>query len=261
MHEIEFSCKNCVFAISDGSVQTGCKLNRLEKLKPDYKNTNEDYYKFNRFCNTFRSQDWLVNHYNDDIKLAEKEVIKEVYPRLSFIINFDYDLNSLNNILYNIEHQTIPHRKFVIVINDKVEYNEAIFKSLQSTLKTNVGNYYVVQTLDQDIDSLLYKEDTGFRYAKNGWTIFLKEGESIPLNFAEIIHNRINIEMKRFIFAQNKSQRKIVIQSAIYKLLNGNKPKVKADETVDNRTFIEKFKDLEQTDPDSVVAWEDLFDE
>lgn len=261
MHEIKFNCKNCVFAICENEQQIDCKLNRLEKLKPNYKSEplEDNFYSFNRMCNTFRPKHWLSTYHNDDIEIAQKEVYAEIYPRLTFIIEFNYDLYNLISILHDIENQTIPNRKFVIIINDKPEYNEDIFKNMQSILTTNVGAYHIVQTIEEDM--IYGKSDEGFKFAKNGWTVFLKEGETVPRNFAEKIHNRINIEMKRFIFCQSKTNTKMVIQSAIYKLLNGNKPKVISEDTVDNRPFIEKFNDLEQTDPDSVIEWEKLFDE
>lgn len=260
MHEIKFSCKDCVFAVCDNGQQVDCKLNRLKKLKPNYKSESleDNFYCFNRMCNTFRPQQWLSAYHNDNLEIAQKEVYTEIYPRLTFIIEFNYDLYNLISILYDIENQTIPHRKFVIIINDKPEYNEDIFKNMQNILKTNVGSYHIVQTVETD---LIYgKEDEGFKFAKNGWTVFLKEGTTVPRTFAETIHNRINIEMKRFVFSQNKNCNKMIVQSAIYKLLNGNRPKIKEDESIDDRPFLEKFKDLAQTDPNSVVEWETLFD-
>lgn len=263
MPDIKFSCKDCVFAISDEYQQIDCKLNRLEKLNRDYKTQalpkDDKFYHFDRFCNTFRPPVWLETYHNNDIEIATNEVYKEVYPRLTFIIQFNYDLYNLISILHDIENQTIPNRKFVIVINDKVEYNEDIFDNMENILKTNIGSYHLVQSMP-NLDKE-YLNDEGFKLAKNGWTVFLKDGATIQRNFAEIIHNRINIDMKRFVFAQNKNGNKMIIQSAIYKLLNGNKPKTNKDESIDDRPFLEKFNDLEQTDPDSVIEWGKLFDE
>lgn len=256
MPDISFSCKDCVFAISENDKQSGCKLNRLKKLCQDEKPQEDGFFSFNRFCNTFRPQMWLDNHYDGNADMAAQEVYKEIYPRLSFIIEFDHNLDNLKSIISNIENQTIAHKKFVIVVNDKVEYNEDIFKLMQNTLKTNIGRFNVIQSLEESIEL-----DEGFKHAKNGWSVFLKQGQNINTNFAEIIHNRINLEMKRFLYSENKDGTKIIVQSALYKLLNGNKPTPKQDGEMDTRSFKEKLQDMQQTDSDSVIEWERLFDE
>jgi hypothetical protein len=188
--------------------------------------------------------------------MAISEVYKEVYPRLSFIIEFNHDLDSLKSILLNIENQTIPNKKFIVVINDRVEYNEDIFKLMQNTLKTNIGRFNVIQSLEDSIEL-----DEGFKHAKNGWSVFLKQGQNINTNFAAIIHKRINFDMKRFLYSENKDGTKMVVQSALYKLLNGNRPLMNQEGEPDTRSFKEKLQDMQQTDMDSVIEWEILFDE
>lgn len=256
MPDISFSCKDCVFAISENGTQSGCKLNRLKKLCQDEKPQEDGFFSFNRFCNTFRPQLWIDNHYQGDMAKASIKVYEEIYPRLSFIIEFDHSLSNLKDILLNIENQTIANKKFVIIINDQVEYNEDIFKLMQNVLKTNIGRFNVIQSLEDSIEL-----DEGFKYAKNGWSVFLKQGQNINTNFAEIIHNRINFEMKRFLYSENKDGTKMIVQSALYKLLNGNRPTMKDDGETDTRSFKEKLKDMQQTDPDSVIDWESLFNE
>ena len=256
MPDIQFSCKDCVFAIVNDSIQNGCKLNRIQKLCKDEKPQEDGFFSFNRFCNTFRPQLWLDNHYDGNADMAISEVYKEVYPRLSFIIEFNHDLDSLKSILLNIENQTIPNKKFIVVINDRVEYNEDIFKLMQNTLKTNIGRFNVIQSLEDSVEL-----DEGFKHAKNGWSVFLKQGQNINTNFAAIIHKRINFDMKRFLYSENKDGTKIVVQSALYKLLNGNRPLMNQEGEPDTRPFKEKLQDMQQTDTDSVVEWEILFDE
>ena len=53
----------------------------------------------------------------------------------------------------------------------------------------------------------------------------------------------------------------MVVQSALYKLLNGNRPLMNQEGEPDTRPFKEKLQDMQQTDTDSVVEWEILFDE
>jgi hypothetical protein len=153
-------------------------------------------------------------------------------------------------------NEKIPNKKFIVVINDRVEYNEDIFKLMQNTLKTNIGRFNVIQSLEDSIEL-----DEGFKHAKNGWSVFLKQGQNINTNFAAIIHKRINFDMKRFLYSENKDGTKMVVQSALYKLLNGNRPLMNQEGEPDTRSFKEKLQDMQQTDMDSVIEWEILFDE
>ena len=61
--QVQTSCKGCLFAEYTKDTQTGCKLNRAEKLNP--KNDllldgEKHHYTFNRFCNTYRPEEWKI---------------------------------------------------------------------------------------------------------------------------------------------------------------------------------------------------------
>jgi hypothetical protein len=258
MNEIDFCCKGCVFAetvmVMGQETQTGCMVdNRHKKLSKDNK-TKDGYSQFNRFCNAYRPNVWLQEN-NQSLTDAVETVKKEVYPRTTFIIKFNKDLEFLQNLLNTINNQTIDNRKFVVVINDQVEYNVVVFDMMSKALTNNIGGFNLMQIVDTDKEF-----DEAFANAKNGWTIFLEEGEMIETNLAEKLNRRVNQEMRRIVYAQDASGKKTIVQSAIYKALGGNQPLLRSDGTVDTRSFVEKLQDMNSEDSDSITTWETLFD-
>lgn len=258
MNEIDFCCKGCVFAetvmVVGQETQAGCLIDdRHKKLSKDSK-TKDGYAQFNRFCNTYRPSAWLQEN-NQSLKDAVETVKTEIYPRITFIVKFNKDLQFLEGLLDTINNQTINNRKFVIVINDQVEYNMNIYQMMMQTLKNNIGGFNLMQVVETNKEF-----DDAFSNAKNGWTVFLEEGESIGWDLAEKLNNRINKELKRMVYAQDTNAKKTIVQSAVYKALGGNQPLLRGDGTVDTRPFVEKLQEMISEDPDSITTWETLFD-
>ncbi len=257
MNQMVFSCGGCVFAKVDkeSNLQVGCCVDdRHKKLSTEQKLVN-GFFEFNRFCNTYRPQRWMDEHCQS-LKEAVSQVKEEVYPRLSFIIKFNKDLSFLKNLLENINNQTINARKFVVVLNDNVAYNLEAFSLMSETLKNNVGGFNLIQVVDSSKGF-----DEGFTYAKNGWAVFLEEGQSVERNFAETLNNRVNNQLQRLVYAKNKDSTKIIVQSSIYKSLGCNQPVVMSDGTVDNRCFEERLADMSYQDSESITEWEKVFNE
>lgn len=67
--------------------------------------------------------------------------------------------------------------------------------------------------------------------------------------------------MIRLVYAENSDKSKIIVQSAIYKLLGGNHSKVLKDGSVEDRPFLERLKSMSNDDPNCIVSWEELFNE
>lgn len=263
MNEIKFSCKDCVFSenilVNGKSVQYGCMLNRSQKLNPEEKfesDENSSYYVFNRFCNTRRPKEWLEEYYSGNMDSAVIGVMSEVRPRLSIIIDFNYDMDLLKENFSIIENQ-MESRKFVIVINDKIEYNMEIFTTLDTLYqKGKIAQYHILMPV---ADTPTYDSiDDSIKFCKNGWIVFLDKGDKLPADLTEVIDNRINSEMKRFVYCK-KENKTFIIQAAIFKLLGGNSPKIMSDGSINNDDFITRVNNLQYKDNDCVVEWSDLF--
>lgn len=246
--EIKTSCKGCVFVFKgDGGTQTGCKIGRSKKLNPD-NDTVDGYFEFNRFCNTYRPQEWLDLYYDSDIDNGANHVFEEVVPRISYIINFNEDICCLESIVQSVTiRQSINNIGVIIVVNDKVEYNEDIMRVLNqyNEKKRNI----LVQTLENMGE--LKKFDTAFKHAKNGWSVFLPMGQQVGVDFVSRIHQRVNIDMKRFSYCKDEATGRFVVQSSLYKLLEGNSV----------AEFDEKITFMKNNDPDCIPSWGEMFSE
>lgn len=267
MTDIKFSCKNCVFAeytsFKGKDVQYGCVLNRLNTLNPDDTFEEEDnvsYAVFNRFCNARRPIEWMDQYCDNDLAKAKEEVMEEVKPRLSFIIKFNYDIDFFRNIADSISNQTAS-RKFVIVVNDKPEYNLELFEILENLYKDKKIIQYNILMPTSNLEYIYDSIDEAVAFCKNGWIVFLDEGCNIPENFTEKIHNRINIELKRLVYCEKKNDKSFIIQAALYKLIGGNTAKINGDGSIDNKSFLERVSELKSEDPDCLISWETMFDE
>jgi hypothetical protein len=253
--EIEFSCKGCIFAFYKEDKQTSCLLGRSQLLNPsgrlDEEKDGTQSYIFNRFCNTFRPQSYLDDYYKGDLDSATNDVINEVIPRITYIIEFNYNLNSLSQIIDDITvNQSINNIGAIVVVNDKVEYNEEIMGILNNKV-LNVYNKspYLIQIIGESNTSEKFEE--AFNQARNGWTLFLPQGQSIMHNFVSKIHERINYQMKRFSYSHDKETGRYISQSSLFKLLDGNR----------GRPFHEKVEEMQKTDEDSIVDWVKFFGE
>lgn len=252
--EIEFSCKGCIFSVMEDKKQKSCLLGRSDILNPsNNQRETEDvsHFLFNRFCNTYRPHSCLDDLYGGDLSKAVDTVVDEVIPRITYIINFNNNIPELNDIINDITvNQTVNNVGAVIVLNSKVEYNEEILELLNTKVYDLYSKKpYLVQMIADIEDDR--KFDQAFNHAKNGWTLFLPAGQTIPKDFVYAIHNRINYEMKRFSFSHDEKTGRFIAQSSLYKLLFGNK----------GGPFVEKVKTMESDDNDSIVSWAKLFNE
>lgn len=239
-----FNCSNCIFVqkTDDGEVQIDCSAKRLDKftnfgLKF---NSENNRYEFNRYCNYFRPPEWAALYGKDNNLI---EVVKlESLPRITYVIDFNYDMDNLSNIISSINGNIGS----IIVLNDKVEYNEDIMKLIDNKSKKK----YIVQILADtynDID----KFNEVFKYAKNGWCFFISKVGKLPADYYGILNSWINEKMNRLSYTKDDQTGDFIIQSALYKFLNRD--------INDNRSFDEKISELITDDKNSMIEWSALF--
>lgn len=77
-------CNKCIFAITNPEVQTGCKLDRIQKYIDKGKaELNEDnYYTINGLCIACRDAK-SASIYNDPVK----DVLKEISPKITSLVD------------------------------------------------------------------------------------------------------------------------------------------------------------------------------
>jgi len=251
---ITTSCKGCVFATYTDKQQSGCQLGRADKLTYE---TNEDgHYMVQRFCNTYRPEEWLKELSLDEYENRHDVVLNETVPRVGFFIIFDptHNIEDLRITLEDIQRQTIPPR-YVAVINSKVEYNieiQAIFKEM---FDFDVTMHHIVQmsSFPEDHNLLV---DEAFTHAKNGWLYITYSHEKIDRDLVSKMHARININMKPLVVVKPYEGIKgLLFQTSLFKLLNGNKTKMYHDQSVDTRSFLDKVDEMPKDNSNTVITW------
>lgn len=255
---IETTCESCVFAQSKNGKQQGCQLDRLEKLG-FRQNENENFFTVERFCNTARPQEWIDSLSFEDSLDLKKSVMQEVYARIGVLIHFDVNQNDpLEQLQHSISQLMSQERppRYVMICNEKVEYNEAIQSMLVSNLPEDT-EHHIIQTL-RKFENKIDMIDECFRHALNGWIYVTTCGEEIPESLIQTINRMINEDMKKItIVKPYDGFNGMIFQAALFKFLNGNKPKAWTVEEIDDRPFLEKAEELDKAN--SIMSWEEFY--
>lgn len=258
-HDFIFSCNNCIFKEIENGKQVGCSLDMPTKLlnrnpvEADLiQYQDEKVFSLNRFCMTYRPPEWVTDHnIQGDLKEA---VIKELRVPVGYVIVFKEDLETLKTTLSSIKEPT-----YIIVTNEKVEYNEEIYDLLGEVFPG------VPYRLVQLLKPAPFQEhlDRVFTHCKNGWITLLKAGYTLPTDFYAKIKHRLNVESRGFGVCFDDNKEKLVVQAKIFKFLGGNLPLIKDDLSIDNRDFYERLEEARSntTNQDIIVSWKDMFGE
>jgi hypothetical protein len=255
MHDVRMTCKNCVFAQMENSVQSGCSFNRLDKIGVKGRN-EEGFFYFDRICNTSRPKEWLENLPSG--RTAKYAAMEEVKPKVGVVINFNENLDDLKITFQSMKDQIWATFKYVIVVNNKVEYNEEINDLFNRYFGVETSCHLIQLLVNSSHQEIL---DHGFRFAKNGYIVLVRAGYKFRINFLDIIHSRINLKMKRLLVAYSEDKEKILVSTPLWKFLNGNRSKMLESGEVDSRNFYGKLTDVKTEDEDSIASWEELFGE
>ena len=258
---VNSSCKGCVFAEVD-THQTSCKLDRAAKLGIDDKD-EDGFFVLSRFCTTYRPKEWL-----SDLSLAEsmdteKTVLEEIYPRVGFFIVLDTTrddaIEQLRATVEDIKNQKEIAPRYIVIINDKVEYNEDAFAVVQPLFDFEETEYHILQ-LQVEIDDPVNTIDEAFAHAKNGYVYVTTSGERVPRDLIYKIHKRVNLDMKKLVVVKPYSGGNgLLFQSALFKFVNGNRPKLYQDEIIDNRPFLEKVTEAaKESDDQTLIDWSEF---
>jgi len=243
------SCEGCVF-LKDGSL---CDLNRLEKLKHKIEDGN---IILERFCNCYRPKEWLTELSLEESNDLVKTVLKEVQPKVGFFIRFNRNLDKLKNTIDDIKNQTMQAR-YVVVINDAVEYNAEIQKTLKSSFDFDVTEHHILQLVAKpQISEFLI--DEAFKHAKNGWIYVCDSGDAIDRRLIEKINHRVNVQMKTLVVVEPVSENLsgLLFQSALFKFLNGNRLKIFSDEKINDDLFLDKVRAYAASShSDTFITW------
>jgi len=261
---IESNCAGCAFAKVKENKQYGCSLNRTKKLKTKQKDSENknivdgvEYEIISRFCNTYRPDEWLEKLTLEEKLKASHVVMEEVRPRVGFLVFFDHektDISDLHSTLLDIKGQTESNPRYVIVVNSKVEYNHQIHEMLSELFPKDETEIHLLQIINVP-ENKIWIVDEAFRLALNGWIYVTTSGENIDKNLLKDIHQHLNIKMKKLsVVMPYEGINGLLVQTALFKYLNGNKAKMWDEENIDSRLFLDKIKDMEENE-NCILDW------
>lgn len=273
--KVQTHCKNCTFIKRDSTRQTGCVLKRDEKLGV-CGNDSENNFVLCRFCNTYRPDEWL-NLLTFEQSLDPTEaVLKEVFPRFGFFIYFDSDdkdaIRKLETTIQDIRDIEGCRASYVVVVNDRVEYNEQIWTLFVENFEAKNEEYsyediddlsYHVVQLSERPERIISAIDEAFPKATSGWIYNVHAGERIRKDIGKKIHSIVNIDMKQIVLVKPYDEKNngLIFPAYLFKFLNGNKPKMFNDKVLDSDEFVTKIeKAQERTDVQAVFDWS-IFDD
>lgn len=267
--KVETCCKNCVFAEYTEETQTGCELNRHTIFNPEENYREEDgkkSYVFNRFCTAFRPKEWKLVLSDEEKEDLVSTVRSEIFPPVGIFIflktTVPDPIHDLRNRIQEIKDQTIGTARYVVVINQKVEYNEEIHRLLHSSFDFNETEFHLVQTLQEQPD-LLYI-DEAFKHAKNGWIYVNESSRKIRKDLFEAIDNNINVKLNKVVLVEPiDGVHGMIFQAAVHKFLDGS------NDIFDSKTveriqvnFVQKVRAIAEIgDGKTVFTQEEFFDE
>ena len=256
---VETTCMGCVFAKIKDNKQYGCVLNRTEKIETRRETTDGiEHDVVLRFCNTSRPEKWTESLSLEERLEADSVVMEEVRPRVGFLVYLDHSkenpLANLKITLEGIRNQSESSARYVIVANEKVEYNEEIHNMLLSMFDKDQTEVNLLQLLEVPTNKI-WLVDEAFRLALNGWLYTTTSGESVDKNLLKDLHQHVNVKMKKLsVVKPYEGINGFLVQTALFKYLNGNKTKNWSAEEKDSRLFLDKIKGLDET-KDCILDW------
>ena len=265
---IHTKCDACVFAnLNEDKIQTGCKLDR--ELKLGVNETNDDgFFNLSRFCNAYRPKEWLPMLSLEESGNLCNTVLEEVKPRVGFFVIMDSRgtdaIDKLKKTLLDIKNQKDAIPRYVVVVNDKVEYNNEIQGLFGELFDHYITMHHIVQ-INTNFPTQHHLVDEAFIHAKNGWVYVTSSGENVPLDLLDRMHQRMNIDMNILSVVKPYDEiNGMIFQASLFKYLNGNRRKVYEGEddekNVDDRPFLEKVEDLAQMSAEgSVIEWGEFY--
>jgi len=192
------SCKDCVFAIKDGKLQTGCELGRIEAYSNRGVNIIEaedleenEFYVLETWCNTYREDVWKIAHEGEDLKQV---IYLELDPQVQFMVIIDDNLKELETTINSIfEQEDFKARQVLIINNGKDKYFDVIEKA-KELLEDKID--FKVQQIKEEIP-ILGVIDEGFRNARNGYYSVIECGKEAPKDLIKRLHIAVNHKLKK----------------------------------------------------------------
>jgi hypothetical protein len=262
-------CDKCVFAEYENNEQKGCSLNRAEKLGIDERNKGEDgntSFLLGRMCNAYRPTEWLSLLDFEESLNPEDTVMTELYPPMAYFIRLRTDeddaIGKLTVTLDSIVAVDGPPPVSVLVITDKVEYNQEVWELFIKYFgEENAETKYHIVQISETPKHIHRIIDEAFTHALNSWIMTTSSGHKVRPDTTQKLHELLNVQMQQAVMIEPYDGfNGMIFPAYLFKFLNGNKTKIFEDEIMDGRAFLEKVQaSAERTKAKTLYTSEEFY--
>lgn len=191
-------CRDCVFSVKEGDLQTGCSFDRLNRYKDMGRaevKEGDSFYTISTFCNFCRDDEWAK-----DKEDRVSSVLLESLPKHDIVIwvkNHDEAQTkvTLNNLSQKSFWKYI-NRLYVFLDHTEGDPNHYI-DWLNHTFGENIG--WTVKRAAPDIfgtkESIMSVTADIFQRSKGEYILILANGATLTENYFDQINHANNIEL------------------------------------------------------------------
>lgn len=261
---MRFNCSECIFrknikmyskkSMKLENHQVGCLADRLKLLDHDFIEVGgEEVASYDKLCMCKRTEAWEFAGSKDALDKMNSE-LSLMASKIGYVIVFNEDIETLKATISSIQHP-----QYVLVAYSKPEYAPEIMDILENA---NFNCPYYMSFMLKDVPYQEHMDEAIVKVSKkSGWMTLLKAGDVLPSQLGEKVFNRVYVENRRLGVCYDSSKDRILCQTAIFRFLGGNRPKIQEDGSIDNRNFFERLESMPISDPDLITSWESLLNE
>lgn len=204
-------CDECIYAIWNHNIQTGCRLQRLDKFTSELINVDDKkFFKLNGFCNTCRNQEWL------DITGDPTRVFKEIMTQVELVVIVNKENKQyLHDTLAEIKKQIVPFTQVLFVVEHDMRVSEIFSTLQQSGLKFSATQ--ALKPLDRN--SLI-----GLAISRLNGQFFMVYtcGSKINPHYVQRLNQIVNDECRKVAVVVTDEDDGMCYHTAIYKMVYKN---------------------------------------
>ena len=231
-HNIQTSCRDCVFAEYDGKTQKGCKLGRINKFMERgtdvaecYDNEKEFFVVIDRYCTACRDHNWGKQHKTD---IWEDLVREQIETKMEFYIIVPEGV-SIEEVEYTVSQaikNTIKPSKIHLIRHPKSSIKPSKLVSWLRNYMDGTGIQWEAHMipLSEGTETGVIIDHAVKEKGSQFFATFLA-GRDIPAHFVERVNHLLNEELERFVLMMSESDiwHGVVMQRAAYIRCGKNK--------------------------------------
>lgn len=220
-------CRDCVFNISDGDVQTGCDVDRLSKFKEVgteietmVDGGKEFFVILGRICNYCHNEEALK-----DVPARKRREFVEnrikVKVNLGVYVGPDDTFEKAKLTLDSIGDQTLPAHEVTVILHGGHDASDYV---TYFTYDDDPLPWSVVEITDDEAETYERAMDIAMENIKSTYYSVSHAGYIYRNDYISTINTAINEKMLRFVaLTPDESGDASLVQRGLHKLLGGNR--------------------------------------